>query len=216
MNTDLNTYYRARAKEYEQIYLKPERQNELLKISSILQHVFNQKVVLEIACGTGYWTEIIAKSATSVHATDINETVLEIAKSKFYPKRNTTFGQADIYNFPNRNRYDNLFAGFIWSHILLQDLDNFIQKLNLLVKPGGKVVLIDNNYVAGSNHPITHKDEEGNTYQTRKLKDDSEHLVLKNFPTEAFLRLKLEGLADTIEIIQLEYYWILNYRTIKI
>ena len=56
MNTDLIKYYKKRAKEYENIYLKPERQNDILKAAIILQDIFTDKNIFEIACGTSYWT----------------------------------------------------------------------------------------------------------------------------------------------------------------
>ena len=37
--------------------------------------------VFEVACGTGYWTEVLARSAASVFATDINDEVLAVARS---------------------------------------------------------------------------------------------------------------------------------------
>ena len=66
-------YYARRAKEYERIYAKPERQTDLAKLRSILQPAFAGANVLELACGTGYWTAVMATSAASVLATDINE-----------------------------------------------------------------------------------------------------------------------------------------------
>lgn len=60
MNTDIISYYKDRAKEYEKKYSKPERQEDLKSIATILQEIFADKQVLEIACGTGYWTEKIA------------------------------------------------------------------------------------------------------------------------------------------------------------
>ena len=47
--------------------------------------------------------------------------------------------------------------------------------------------MLDNQYVLGSSTPISRTDAEGNTYQTRPLKDGSSHEVLKNFPTHAQL-----------------------------
>ena len=60
MNTDLIKYYKKRGKEYENIYLKPERQNDILKASIILQDIFTDKNIFEIVCGKGYWTEKIS------------------------------------------------------------------------------------------------------------------------------------------------------------
>ena len=213
MNTDLVSYYKDRANEYEKIYTKPERQEDLNKAAIILQEIFTNKHVLEIACGTGYWTGKIAKTATSIFATDINETVIEIAKKKELPSAKVSFGIADIYNFIDTKKYETLFGGFIWSHVLLQDLDKFIRTVNSLVAPGGTVVFMDNNFVEGRNHPITKIDEKGNSFQTRKLEDGTTHLVLKNFPTEAFLRHTLKDFAGEIEFFNLTYYWIVCYTT---
>jgi 2-polyprenyl-3-methyl-5-hydroxy-6-metoxy-1,4-benzoquinol methylase len=214
MNKDLVTYYSERAQEYERVYQKPERQAELEQLSTRLQEIFAGKHVIEIACGTGYWTERIAKTANFVLATDINEAVLDIARAKTYPPDVVAFRQADIFNLTElATTYESLFGGFIWSHIGLQDLQQFITILNSHVVPGGTVVLTDNNYVEGSSSPITQQDEHGNTYQTRTLDNGSTHLVLKNFPTEAFLRELLQGQASAIEFISMQHYWLLRYKT---
>lgn len=211
MNHDLISYYKNRAKEYEKIYLKPERQNDLQEATTILQSLFSKKQVLEIACGTGYWTEKIAETAGSVHATDINESVIDIAKSKEY-KNNVSFEAADIYNFTPYKKFEAVFGGFIWSHILLEDLDGFIDKIKSFTAPGGTIVFMDNNYVEGSNLPITKTDEQGNTYQTRKLEDGTSHLVLKNFPAKEFICEKLSAVTTEINFIHLPYYWIVSFK----
>ncbi len=213
MNTDIVSYYKDRAKEYEKLYSKPERQEDLKSATTILQEIFADKQVLEIACGTGYWTEKIAAMATSIFATDINESVIEIAKKKDFLSKQVSFGIADIYNFSDNNKFESLFGGFIWSHILLQDLDKFLLTVNSLVSPGGTVVFMDNNYVEGSNHPITERDEHGNSFQTRKLEDNTTHLVLKNFPTELFLQQKLKDMVGEFKFFNLNYYWIICYNT---
>jgi len=50
---------------------------------------------LEVACGTGYWTQFIARTAAKVHACDINDSVLEIAREKPLPKGRVSFFKAD-------------------------------------------------------------------------------------------------------------------------
>lgn len=206
-------YYKARAAEYEKIYAKPERQEDLKEATTILQDIFTGKEVLEMACGTGYWTERIAKTASSIYATDINESVLEVAMRKDWSNHQVTFGLADLFHFPDKKKYKSLFAGFIWSHILLQDLDQFLSVVNNLVIPGGTVVIMDNNFVDGSNHPITRMDESGNSFQTRQLDDGSTHSVLKNFASEVFLREKIKDIAANIRFFKFTYYWILCFNT---
>ncbi|MFZ5805610.1 MAG: class I SAM-dependent DNA methyltransferase [Verrucomicrobiota bacterium] len=78
----LSDYYNKRAQEYEQIYAKPERQEALGKLKAHLREILRGHDVLEIACGTGYWTEVIASIARSVLATDISEEMLSIARQK--------------------------------------------------------------------------------------------------------------------------------------
>lgn len=212
MNTDLIQYYKERAKEYEQVYLKPERQEDIQSVTTILQEQFLKKTVMEIACGTGFWTERIAQTATSILATDINEAVLDVAKQKHYANAPVIFERADIFNYCSENRYEALFGGFIWSHIPLQNIDKFLRILNSYTSPDGTIVLMDNNFVQGSNSPITYTDEEENTFQTRRLENGTMHLIMKNFPTENFLKEKLEDIAIDIQFIKLKYFWMLCYK----
>src|SRR5436190_5113600 len=195
MNSDLIKYYDDRAKEYEKIYLKPERQEDLKNGAIILKELFSNKAVLEIACGTGYWTQKIAETAGSVLATDVNASVIEIGRNKIYPKSNVRCEVADLYSLEPDHSFDSLFAGFIWRHIPLQELGRFLETVNALIKPGGQVVIMDNSFVRGSSTPIDETDEHGNTFQTRKLEDGTTHRVLKNFPTEFYMRNKLSGVA---------------------
>lgn len=213
LNSDPILYYRDRAREYEKIYSRPERQNDLKQVTQILQKIFNNKEIFEIACGTGYWTERIAKTAKTILATDINDTVIEVAKSKNYSPAAVRFQTVDIFNLPPEIMYESVFGGFIWSHIKLEDLNNFINRLHRIIIKDGTAVFIDNNYVEGSSLPITDIDKMGNTFQTRQLENGSKHKVLKNFPNERFLRQFLADKASDINIINLEYYWILTYRT---
>jgi demethylmenaquinone methyltransferase/2-methoxy-6-polyprenyl-1,4-benzoquinol methylase len=212
MNPDIISYYRDRAAEYEKIYDKPERQSDLLLCGQTLQQIFADKNVFEIACGTGYWTQKIAATARNILATDINDAVLEIAKTKNYSPANIGFRKEDLFSLTNADRHESLFGGFIWSHIKLEDLADFTGIIHRLVEPGGTIVLMDNTYREDSSLPVTDKDTAGNTYQTRILKNGTTYKVLKNFPTEEFIREVLTGTATDIQFTQMTYYWILQYK----
>ena len=86
MSDDMVKYYGDRAKEYEEIYAwrDPDRQKEQDLMGEELKKAFNGKRVLDIGCGTGYWTQMISETVESVLGIDINEAVLDIARSKEY------------------------------------------------------------------------------------------------------------------------------------
>jgi ubiquinone/menaquinone biosynthesis C-methylase UbiE len=215
LNRDIIAYYNARATEYDKLYDKPERQPDLLVASALLQEIFSGKDVLEIACGTGYWTTQIAKTAKSILATDINLSVIDLARSKTYGRAPVRFELANVFDMSSFRNHESLFGGFIWNHIPLQDLDRFIGSVNDIVRPGGTVVFMDSKYVEGSNHPIAETDAFGNTYQIRTLEDGSLHRVLKNFPAEVFLRKTLEDKSTDVRYTDLDHYWILRYQTLQ-
>lgn len=215
MNQDLSTYYNDRAREYDKVYEIPDEQEDLLKSAVLFQNIFANKSVLEIACGTGYWTEKISKTANSIFATDINEIVIDIARTRKF-NSNVVFQVADMNCLSIDKKFDGLFGGFIWSHILLQDLDNFLLRLKDLLNENAKIAFIDSKQVEGTNHDrkrITRIDQYGNTFQTRTLENGTTHEVLKNFPSKQFLTDKLLQISTEVEIIELEHYWIATSKT---
>ena len=206
----LEAYYARRAAEYETIFSKPERQADLARMRSDIPALFEGRRVLEIACGTGYWTPLIAARAKSVLALDYNEQTLAIARTKAYPKANVDFLQGDAYALPDwKEKFSACYAGFWWSHVPLSRLDAFLRGLHERLEPGAVVAFMDNRYVEGSSTPLSRRDAEGNTYQTRRLADGSTHEVLKNFPTPRELR---ERLGADVRVTEYEYYWIASYR----
>ena len=70
---------------------------------------------------------------------------------------------------------------------------------------------MDNNYVAGSSTDISRKDERGNTYQKRKLRNGDVYEVLKNYPDETQIKHYLRDFTDDLEFISLSYYWLVKY-----
>ena len=205
-------YYANRAQEYERIYHRPERQDDLRRLRDFVTSAFTDTHVFEVACGTGYWTEIIAPSAATVVATDINEEVLAVARSKHIDTRKVTFRLEDAYALPVLpQRFAGGFSAFWWSHMPKAKIQSFLRGFHRVLSPGARVVFIDNAYVEGSSTPISRTDEHGNTCQIRRLDDGSRHWVLKNFPTEPELRASLEGLAENVRVDFLRYYWLVSY-----
>jgi ubiquinone/menaquinone biosynthesis C-methylase UbiE len=211
-NAQLTAYYAARAAEYELIYDKPERQADLQRLRVFIPEHFTGRTVLEIACGTGYWTQFIAPAASRVTALDINDETLAIAREKPLPPHRVRFETADVHAlFPHYQDYTGAFAGFWWSHLKRGERCDFFKTLHRALAPGAVVVLLDNLYVEGSSTPISHRDAEGNTYQKRSLANGSTHVVLKNFPTEAELIADVGDCGASAQYTAFEYYWVFKY-----
>jgi len=209
----LQDYYARRAHQYERIYGKPERQADLAGLRESIPAIFDGRDVLEIACGTGYWTQFVATRAASVLATDVNEEVLELARLKPFPRGNVEFACADIYSREDLSRqFDAGLGAFWWSHVPRQGQADFIAHFHRRLQPGAVVVFLDNRYVEGSSTPLTRTDEHGNTYQTRALDDGSSHEVLKNIPDELELAGALGDRARALAYVELDYFWYLTYR----
>jgi ubiquinone/menaquinone biosynthesis C-methylase UbiE len=207
----METYYATRAPEYDNIYLKPERQADLREIEQWLPAKCAKANVIEIACGTGYWTQFIAPLAKKILAIDSAPETLSIAKNRV-TQSNVEFQTGDAYALPQHtDKFDVGFAGFWFSHVPIKRQREFLQGLRATLNPGSKVVLLDNRYVQGSSSSITERDDEGNTYQTRILSNGTTHRVLKNFPTEKELNELLTGLGTSVTLTTWQYYWALEY-----
>jgi demethylmenaquinone methyltransferase/2-methoxy-6-polyprenyl-1,4-benzoquinol methylase len=208
----LEKYYAKRASEYEQVYEKAERQDELEWLRGRIPVLFRGRTVLEVACGTGYWTQFIAKAAKKVYACDINEAVLEIARDKPIAKDRVEFFRADAVSLEGvEARCDAAFAGFWWSHVKKSGIERFVANLATRLAPGSLVGILDNTYVEGSSTAISRRDAEGNTYQKRKVLSGEEYEVLKNFPTADELREAVAPVARTAHLESLHYYWLLVF-----
>lgn len=208
----MQSYYDLRAPEYEEIYRRPERQADLRSIETWVQARFTPGArVLEVACGTGYWTRFLATTASNIVGVDASQATMDIARGRV-PKEKVTFLKGDAYDLPlDLGKFDAAFAGFWFSHVPTARRRDFLRGLDAMLIPGSPVVLLDNLYIHGSSSPVVETDADGNTYQARKLKDGSIHRVLKNFPSESELSSSFGDLGLRGTLTTWQYYWACEY-----
>jgi demethylmenaquinone methyltransferase/2-methoxy-6-polyprenyl-1,4-benzoquinol methylase len=145
-----------------------------------------------------------------VIAVDSAPETLNIARTR--APETVTFIVGDAYRIPAQpEKFDAGFAGFWWSHIPLGRIPEFLDGFHALLRPGAKVIFLDNRFVEGSSTPVSERDSEGNTYQARRLDDGSMHRVLKNFPTREALQQVLSPLAGEVRYYEWQYYWAVEY-----
>ena len=220
---DMAAYYARRADYYERVYFKPERQADLRAMEAWLPPLFAGRRVLEVACGTGWWTLHGARDAAAWLATDLNPETMDVARRKDLPAC-VQMATVDAYTFAELGgqtfdgasfdaaSFDAAFAGCWWSHVPLQRLRPWLDTLHARLESGARVVMLDNRYVPGSSTVLSRHDEDGNSYQNRPLDDGSVHEVLKNFPTREQAFGLLGPRAQDPEWIEFDHYWALSYR----
>jgi SAM-dependent methyltransferase len=214
IESGIAAYYARRAAEYERVYAKPERQADLRAIEAWLTPLFAGRRVLEVACGTGWWTVHGARLATRWLATDLNPQTLAIARAKPALPLAVEWRTMDAYRFDGlgSETFDAGFAGFWWSHVPRVKLRGWLDALHAQLDPGALVVLLDNRYVPGSSAPVARRDADGNSYQLRRLDDGSRHEVLKNFPSADEALAAVGERGRDARWVEWTHYWALQYR----
>ena len=82
-------YYRARAEEYDEWFLREKRYDrgpkhrrqwfrEVKEMEGVLQSTVQGEDVLELACGTGLWTQRLAENNRRIVAVDASPEVIVI------------------------------------------------------------------------------------------------------------------------------------------
>jgi ubiquinone/menaquinone biosynthesis C-methylase UbiE len=206
-------YYRERAESYEEIYYReqPDRRKEIDDEVLRLKQLVAGKAVLELACGTGYWTKVMSETARSIVASDLSEEMLAVAKAKplVCP---VDFVAADMFKHPwPQNAFDAVVVGFWFSHQPKQEYRQFFDLITRPLAKSGGIWLIDNNPPAeGTHHEFVRHDEHGNSYKRRYLKDGRGFTILKNYFSQRELRELFEPRFVIDRLTYGTYYWMLE------
>ena len=128
----MREYYARRAAYYERVYFKPERQADLRAMEAWLGTPFAGREVLEIACGTGWWTPHGAREAASWLATDLNPETMALARAKPLPDVRALRRSRCLHaRRPGpTQRFSGAFAGCWWSHVPLARLAPWLELLH--------------------------------------------------------------------------------------
>ena len=212
---DLREYYDRRAREYEWIYERddPVRRSELAAIRTALRATLAGRRVLEVACGTGYWTQAYAEAARHVVAIDVAPEVLAIAGEKSLPAEKVEFRVGDAYALHGQpGEFDGGAALFWLSHVPKSRMDAFLTQFHARLGQGATVFMADNVFVSGLGGELIKRPDSEDTFKHRRLADGREYEILKNYYDREQLRDLLEGRAAELRIGLGECYWWVSYR----
>jgi 2-polyprenyl-3-methyl-5-hydroxy-6-metoxy-1,4-benzoquinol methylase len=183
-------YYRRRAGEYD-----ATAYGDLVaaraRIARLVAEMRPAGTVLEIACGTGLWTEALAGLANTVTAVDVAPETLAIARERV-GSGNVRFEVADIFSWRTTARFDVIFFSAWLSHVPMSRFGQFWQLLRGLLAPGGRVLFIDEHVdERGKESYLPGGDE----IVERQLRDGSRYRIVKNFVDPERLERRLRGLG---------------------
>ena len=217
----MKTYYQQRASEYDEWFYRQGRYDRGLEanarwfseadeVVAALEACSLTGYVLELAPGTGIWTQRLIQTASTVTAVDASPEMIEINRAKVQSER-VTYQLADLFTWKPERTYDAVFFGFWLSHVPLERLDGFLQSVATMLRPGGKVFFVDGRREQTStaiNHQLPAAESQ---VMTRVLNDGRTFEIVKNFydPAELAEQCKHAGLDVTVR--ETESYFLYGY-----
>lgn len=193
-------YYRAAAGEYDDVY---RRRADLRRLVAALDGVPISGDVLELACGTGIWTERLASRSTSVTAVDGSPESLAIARQRITTP-SVTFVQDDLFTWRPQRRYDTVFFAFWLSHVPPARLAEFWRVVADALVPGGRAVFVDDGPGEAA-HEVLLADRPTPAC-LRTLSDGSQHRIVKIFHAPDDLATDLTAAGWSADVRQVETF----------
>lgn len=212
----LDEYYSKRAEEYDDIYHRSDkiRLKEQKFLADYIVQTFKKKLVLELACGTGFWTRHLLKSAKKILATDYSNNMLKIASYRLAKNSNIILLKADAYNPPiSFPKYNAAMANFWFSHIPGKKIKKFLNTLHSRLAKNSVVIFIDGVYIEGLGGELVSKDKHKDTFKMRTLSSGEQFDILKNYYSEKELKEIFSKYSTRLEIKYLTNFWVVKYYT---
>ena len=201
---DQVAYYRARAGEYDQWFFRQGRYDrgdahraewlgEIDRIRKALSTEIRDCHVLELACGTGLWTEQLARENRRVLAVDASPEVIAINQERVRAP-NVEYEVADLFAWQPGTRFDAVLFAFWLSHVPSEHFDRFWNTVRASLKPGGRAFLVD-SLLEQTSTATDHAPVGDSGVVRRKLNDGREFDIVKVFYEPESLALRLSQLG---------------------
>lgn len=194
-------YYRARAPEYERgAYATAEAEG---LIDVVVDRIPAGVDLLELACGTGVWTERLARRARTLTAVDAAPEMIAIASAR--TGADVQFVCADVLSWQPSRRYDVVFFGFWLSHVPADRFAEFWTRLADCVVDGGQVVFVDEH--------ARHAPQESwlaREVAERTLTDGTRHRIIKSYLDPLDVTARLAALGWHADVDELGDEWVIG------
>lgn len=197
-------YYRERASEYDEWFFRQGRYDrgeqhrqqwfsEVFEVEAALWAIAPSGDVLELACGTGLWTQHLVSFATRLTAVDAAPEAIALNQQRVN-SASVEYIVADLFNWTPNQQFDYVFFGFWLSHIPMEQFAPFWQMVKKALKPNGRVFFVDSLFTQEStarNHAALNKQG----YAERKLNNGQTYRIVKIFYEPIQLQELLQSLG---------------------
>ena len=212
---ELRRYYDDQAKIYDDVYLREnpfgDWRRDIRAVTDAMVKALSGRRVLEVACGTGYWTEIVAKVAKLVLAIDASEKMLRVARKRT-SSVNVEYRMADAYALAEvPGEFDGGLANFWFSHVPRARVDEFLCGFHKKLEKNAVVFMSDNVYIPGIGGQLVSKAGIEDTFKLREGPNGTKYEVLKNYYTRDALRLLLSPKTSNLKIRKTKHFWWIKY-----
>ena len=140
--SEQRSYYQARAPEYDEWWQRRGRydrgEEELLEwqrqvavVDDALASFGATGSVLELAGGTGWWTERLARTADRLTVVDSSPEVLALNQGRV-GRSDVNYVVADLFDWQGDSHYDVVFFSFWLSHVPRSRFGEFWSLLRLM------------------------------------------------------------------------------------
>jgi SAM-dependent methyltransferase len=207
------SFYRARAPEYDEWWQRRGHydggEQELVEwrhqvgiLDAALDAFGARGRVLELAGGTGWWTQRLAETAEHLTVVDSSPETLALNRDRV-GRPDVRYEVADLFDWVPDSLYDIVFFSFWLSHVPRARFGDFWALVRACLNPDGRVFLIDNR-----NDPLDSNSardpyvvEYGTDLHLRTLGDGSRYRVVKVMyePDELESLIVTEGWSVEIE-----------------
>lgn len=186
-------YYSERADEYDEWWERRGRYDRGFEANqrwfSEIDHVrgaFDRLAlegdVVELAPGTGYWTELLARRANRVTALDGSTEMMTISRARLGASSNTVdYRQVDLFEWTPERRWDALVFCFWISHVPRERLPGFLRTCREALVDGATMFFLDGQRVDESTAVDHVLPAEHDEIMIRRLNDGREFRIVKNF-----------------------------------
>ncbi|MDB5793226.1 MAG: hypothetical protein JWQ80_3250 [Massilia sp.] len=212
-NQHVAKYYALLGEALEDKYLEPDMDEDIDDMSIHLGNVLAGHTVLELGCGTGFWTEVAAESAQSVLAVDINPSLVDIARERPMSEGKVAFRVADALDLPEDiGKFSAVLVSFLWSHLTKGEQETLLATLKKRLGKDVLLVILDDAFVEGFSETIARTDAQGTTYQILTAPGGERFELPKSYQSDSALRKRLGSVSKEIKIERIEFFWILTCR----